>query len=375
MLVTDNGQPSLTATQTFQVQVLDTLPDAVVGLGTTNVSAGQTSNVRLTLDAGISVTNVAFEVEAVPALVGGFTLQSPSTDGDRAQASCLCQPRVRASRLPSSPRVPTQANRTLMRFGLAASGGDVSGSAELRKAPSRSHATTASASPTPGAKPDGLSSSASVRCSRWCPEAAAGRYWFTDALARYVIECTTNLGPGAVWVPVATAFLSANFEQLSLPSTPLTAFYRAREAGGASLQLLSSVGQSYSYQLTGQAGGSYVIECSTNPAAYWTYNMRVPLSNATQQLLITLDSSNVVCRVREFIANPPLLELREGERGAASDRLRPPQRHLPVAVHNEPRRRGELADGRNPEHDQFIPDFLTLTNDGVRARFYRLLEP
>jgi hypothetical protein len=80
MLVSDNGQPSLSATQTFQVSVADTLPDAVVSLGTTNVFAGQSANVPLRLDSGVNTTNVAFEVEASPALVGSFALQSSSID-------------------------------------------------------------------------------------------------------------------------------------------------------------------------------------------------------------------------------------------------------------------------------------------------------
>jgi len=101
-------------------------------------------------------------------------------------------------------------------------------------------------------------------------------------------------------------------ERVLLPSTPLTAFYRVREVNAVGLQLLSHVGQSYTYELSGRAGASYLLECTTNPAAYWTQTLRVPLSNTVEQSLLDLGASNVVCRIREFVACPPLWELRRG---------------------------------------------------------------
>jgi hypothetical protein len=190
----------------------------------------------------------------------------------------------------------------------------------------------------------------------------------------YVIECATNLGPGATWVPVTTVFLSNSGERALLPPTPLTAFYRVREANPVGLQLLSHVGRSYTYQLSGTPGASYLVECSTNPAAYWTQTLRLPLSNAVQQLQLDFGVSNVTCRVREFIAYPPLLEWRGGT-------LARPQ----VVVYGQPTATyqwqcttnlGSSANWQTIETLNMTNSFrfLTLTNDGTR-RFYRLAIP
>ncbi|HEU5123205.1 MAG TPA: CARDB domain-containing protein [Verrucomicrobiae bacterium] len=56
--VTDDGQPPMSASRTFSVQVVDTHPDLVFDIGTTQLLAGATAAIPLVLSTGADVTNV-----------------------------------------------------------------------------------------------------------------------------------------------------------------------------------------------------------------------------------------------------------------------------------------------------------------------------
>jgi hypothetical protein len=58
VIVTDDGPPSLSATQTFSVVVLDTQPDFRLNIGTTALLSGATTNVPLQLHSGVDLTNL-----------------------------------------------------------------------------------------------------------------------------------------------------------------------------------------------------------------------------------------------------------------------------------------------------------------------------
>ena len=66
VIVTDDGVPSLYATQRFSVIVRDTLSDFVFRVGSTNVLAGESNTVPLVLQAGADLTNLSLIV-SVPA--------------------------------------------------------------------------------------------------------------------------------------------------------------------------------------------------------------------------------------------------------------------------------------------------------------------
>ncbi len=63
VVVTDNGSPSLSATQRFNVVVRDTQGDLRLALGQTNVLRGQTSSVPVRLVSGIELGDIRFAVE------------------------------------------------------------------------------------------------------------------------------------------------------------------------------------------------------------------------------------------------------------------------------------------------------------------------
>src|SRR5439155_22145994 len=58
VLVTDNGPPPMSATQTFSVIVLDTQPDFVLGIGSTQLLSGASATVPFKLQSGLDLTNV-----------------------------------------------------------------------------------------------------------------------------------------------------------------------------------------------------------------------------------------------------------------------------------------------------------------------------
>lgn len=64
IIVTDNGVPTLSATQQFTVIVRDTRAGLSLSVGTTNLLVGQNSFVPLILNAGMGLTNLAFLLEA-----------------------------------------------------------------------------------------------------------------------------------------------------------------------------------------------------------------------------------------------------------------------------------------------------------------------
>ena len=59
----DNGQPTLSATQSLTIVVRDYLPDFRLIVGSTNVLAGQSESVPLQLVSGLGLTNLVFALE------------------------------------------------------------------------------------------------------------------------------------------------------------------------------------------------------------------------------------------------------------------------------------------------------------------------
>jgi len=102
--VGDDGPGRLTATQTFQVTVLDVLSDFSVGPETTNLLAGQSSFVPLTLVAGTPLTNVAFTLTLDRAGLDGLVLEprAPGLGGSSLEPTATNQYRVTFATAPGA---------------------------------------------------------------------------------------------------------------------------------------------------------------------------------------------------------------------------------------------------------------------------------
>ncbi|MEO6036575.1 MAG: putative Ig domain-containing protein, partial [Verrucomicrobiota bacterium] len=76
IIVKDNGNPPLGATQTFSVIVRDTKPDFVFSIGTTQLLSGATGSVPLTLQSGTDITNLHLVLALAGDRLTNLTLQS-----------------------------------------------------------------------------------------------------------------------------------------------------------------------------------------------------------------------------------------------------------------------------------------------------------
>jgi hypothetical protein len=82
VIVSDDGTPSLSATQHFTVVVRDSLPDFKLAVGSTNVMAGESNTVPvlLTGSLGLDLTNISFFLETPSERLTNLTLQPVSAE-------------------------------------------------------------------------------------------------------------------------------------------------------------------------------------------------------------------------------------------------------------------------------------------------------
>jgi len=76
IVVQDNGAPVMTATQSFSVIVRDTQSDFALGVGTTNVLAGSSNAVPLTLTSSADLEHIVFDLAASDAHLVELDLRS-----------------------------------------------------------------------------------------------------------------------------------------------------------------------------------------------------------------------------------------------------------------------------------------------------------
>ena len=114
---TDAGVPTLSATTSFSVDVIDSLPDAVLKIGATNVTAGGTSSVPLSIDTVVPLRAMEWVIEYPPGSLGNFVLQSPSIEVKTATLDNIEPGRLRVS-LTLDPGAGFTGPRRLIRLGF-----------------------------------------------------------------------------------------------------------------------------------------------------------------------------------------------------------------------------------------------------------------
>jgi hypothetical protein len=227
VIVSDNGQPSLSATQSFQVRVIDRLPDLTIVPGTTNIFADTSATVPVRLLSPLALTNVAFDIQASPALLTSFSAQATSADVlGLAQANIgPGQTRVTIS-LKSG--APSSTNRALMDFGFSGVSNNVSGIATLEVSGIQAlrqdgSVVTNTASRIGrviviGREPVVLESS----------PADQAIMLFGLIGTNYVIETTPSLNLPIQWTTITNVTLSNTVQRIALPFNAPAGFYRAR---------------------------------------------------------------------------------------------------------------------------------------------------
>jgi hypothetical protein len=305
VVVTDNGLPSLSATQTFIVGVRDTLPDVVVSVEGVSMLTGATSSVPIRLDSGLLVTNLSFDIDVLPARLTNLVLQAPSIDVLGSTWQTLGGGRYRASLV---LRPAPSTNRTLVRLGFTAEGGSQSGFVNL--IPTNVAAVLSSGLPVANTagRPGRVILVGSVPVLVDAGAAARAVYLHGLAGTNYVIEGTTELGPDADWQPVVSVLLSNNVQFVPLPPNTTPAFYRARiDVNPTTAQALSVSPAGVLVRLTGQVGQTYLLECRANSSAPWSVWGPVLMAASPQTIQVPGLSTNVQCRLRSFYSFPPLL--------------------------------------------------------------------
>ncbi|MBI5388491.1 MAG: hypothetical protein HZA90_27820 [Verrucomicrobia bacterium] len=75
VIISDNGTPSLSATQQFTVIVRDSRADFTVSLGSTNLLAGESNAVPIWLNSGLELQSLSFDLDMASPLLTDLALQ------------------------------------------------------------------------------------------------------------------------------------------------------------------------------------------------------------------------------------------------------------------------------------------------------------
>jgi len=119
VIVTDNGVPPLSATQTFIVVVRDTEPAFVLNLGTTNVFAGETNALPVILKSGLDLNRVTFEMTVPEERLTNWTLMLVAPEAVSGSGQRLGSGRFRIEIL-LNPEQAVSGSRTIAFLGFTA---------------------------------------------------------------------------------------------------------------------------------------------------------------------------------------------------------------------------------------------------------------
>lgn len=221
--VTDNGAPSLTASQTFRIIVGDYLE---VKLGRGIAPAGQLASVPLVVFTTIPATNVVFTFEAPSPLLGSFSLSTPSAPIGFANLQSLGNFRYRVQ-LGTSAGASLIGERTVSQLNfLAAANGR---STFIPLVPITVTAVQVNGAPLAQAfgQPGrvvylGREPLVELQSS---PDGADLTVYGTGDT--YTIESTPILGPGAQWKPYFEGVLIDLQDLIPVKATEKAQFFRA----------------------------------------------------------------------------------------------------------------------------------------------------
>lgn len=233
VVVTDNGQPPLSATQSFTVIVRDTLSDFTLACGSTNLLAGTPASVPLRLRSGADLTEFSFLLELPAARLTNLTLNSSLASVTSMREA------------PDRYRVTVQAKSgqtlqgdipELLKLGFEAIHNPHSAAVPLNLLSVRGM----TAGGLVLGNGQGLGGRVFVIGAEPMVQAFLGtngmRSLVVYGLAGhdYLIQCTTNLAAGAAWVPWRQVHLDGNFAVIeNVEASGPNLYYRAVELGAS----------------------------------------------------------------------------------------------------------------------------------------------
>jgi hypothetical protein len=285
VIVTDDGQPPLSATRLFTVIVRPVNFEFVFGIGSTNVLAGGTGSVPVTLQSSLPLTSITAIMQLPVNNLTNFTLQAASPE----ILSTLLQPlgsNQYSLNLTLNPDLSPGNTRTLAQFGFLASPQLHSTFVPLTVAQLSGVQSDASPAPKPGTVNGRVVIIARESLlDAWLGNSTRMLTLYGNPGTSYELDYATNLS-APNWqfgwhVPMTNtyAILSANN---SLPQV----YYRAVEfsANPPILELSSATPSNLVLLLYGQSGTNYTILAGTNLAdtTGWTTLAGFSLTNSFQ---------------------------------------------------------------------------------------------
>jgi hypothetical protein len=291
IVVTDDGTPMLSATQSFTVVVRDALSDLVLGAGTTNLLAGGAGEVQLALNSTLEVTNLSFVLEADAQRLSNLTVQAGATEVVSAQVTELAAGRLAVS-LRLDPALRTAAHRPIATLGFSALTNR--GSAIVAVTLSQLQAWYSGGE---AAAHTATLSGGVIIVERepvlLISRPPSPRLTLFGLPGRgYAFLVATNLRAGTVWQEfhrLTLAGLAASLDSTLLPAAP--SFFRALEVPGDAprLELLSLGGNRFALYLQGLPGESYTVQSAPNLAGMivWSNVTTMVLTNPGAMLYWT----------------------------------------------------------------------------------------
>ena len=300
--VTDNGTPSLSATQIFTVRVFDALFDFLITAGSTNVVTGQTNSVPLTLASKAPLTNITFNLDTLETHLTNFAVQAVANQINPLTTSVqriatnrfaikintlagqFLQGTGQIARL--SFKAVSNQNSIVLPFMLTNVAGVQSSGVQLKNgAGAGGKIIIVDGQPVLEAKTD----------------ASASRYLllYGRAGASYTVESKTDW-LAAAWSPLANIPMTNTLhriDRIEQAASPI--FYRAYEfSASPPLLAIQETNSIASLLLYGKKNSTYRLQSSPDLAGSgaWTSEIRVTLTNSYR----FIDFTNPPAQPRRF---------------------------------------------------------------------------
>jgi len=284
VIATDNGVPPLCATQQFTVVVQQVLPDFTLGLGSTNLFAGETNSVPLALNSGPGLTNLTFVLTAAAQRLSAFSLQNASAEVTSSTVQPLAAGQWTVN-LTLNGALNLAGSRTLGTLAFVALTN--SHSAIVPIAVARAWASGAQGRTfTNPATGNGLVivvAAESVLVASSAPSLSL----YGHPGSRCCLQYRTDLTPHAVWTDWTTLVVTNRVVTLTSPLlvSPRT-FYRACEFPlGTSLPLQALGGAAFGLTLTAEPDADFALQktADLSPPVIWSNLLASALLNRRSQ--------------------------------------------------------------------------------------------
>jgi hypothetical protein len=318
IIVSDNGAPSLSATQQFTVVVRDVLPDLLLSLGSTNVMAGETNSVPLVVHTALDLTNLTVTLGTLTGRVTNLVLLALAPEVISAALQPLDASTYSAN-FALNPALGTNATRVLARLAFLALTNPHSAMVPLTlSAPNarRFDGQTVARISASGGRVIIVAAEPVLDIN-----GARAMTLYAKPNFCYALEYSTNIGPDSVWTrlrPIAVTQLATPVSGRGGAFSRI--FYRAVEFNPDPpyVEAHRNLDGSRYLTLFGKPGSAYVIQSSTavGRPTTWSSVTKFPLSTPFAKIPVA-NMGTVFFRAGEIFASPPLMNVVRNADGSA----------------------------------------------------------